>query len=175
MQLRKANFKNSLSNPEVFRDIKGFEGLYKISYNGFVYSYISDKILKPGLGGAGYYTVALKSNTGSRSYNIHRLVAEAFIPNPENKRTVNHKLGNKHLNHVAWLEWNTHKENNTHATQTGLRKVKITQEVISQILSEHIRGDKEHGAKALAKKFQVNRSTIFEVLNQYKYNNHGNS
>ena len=57
-----------------------------------------------------------------RTYKIHRLVAENFIPNPENKKEVNHIDGNKHNNHVSNLEWVTTSENRLHAFRTGLQK-----------------------------------------------------
>lgn len=69
-----------------------------------------------------YLTVMLRARTlGLNKYpTVHRLVADAFIPNPENKSTVNHKDGNKENNCVENLEWATNKENTQHATKTGL-------------------------------------------------------
>jgi hypothetical protein len=69
----------------------------------------------------GYMQVSLGRGK-NQSAKIHRLVALAFIPNPENKITVNHIDGNKSNNHVSNLEWATYKENNNHAQRTGLWK-----------------------------------------------------
>jgi hypothetical protein len=62
------------------------------------------------------------ARTSNKNYIISRLVASAFIPNPENKPTVNHKDGDKHNNHVSNLEWATYKENNQHAINNGLTR-----------------------------------------------------
>lgn len=70
----------------------------------------------------GYAFVTLSTNKIQNGYMIHRIVAEAFIPNPENKNTVNHKDGNKLNNCIENLEWATMGENNKHAYKTGLRK-----------------------------------------------------
>jgi hypothetical protein len=173
IQIRKADFHHTLDDPRVWRDVKGYGGIYKVSYNGFVYSYISDKYLKPGFSkGTGYYSVVLwRSNKDKRTHFIHRLVAEAFIANPENKRTVNHVLCHKTLNHVAWLEWATHGENNKHAIDHGLRKVKCTPEIIDEIKRTHIKADKYFGATALAKKFNLSTCTVHEILNNHVYKN----
>ena len=75
-----------------------------------------------GNGGAGGRYPALTINEPHSGF-IHRIVASEFIDNPENKRTVNHKDGNKCNNHVDNLEWATYAENNKHARDTGLIKL----------------------------------------------------
>lgn len=68
--------------------------------------------------GCGYESVSL----AARKYDIHRVLAELYIPNPYNKPCVNHKDGNKLNNDLSNLEWVTYSENNIHALQHGLRK-----------------------------------------------------
>lgn len=83
---------------------------------------IKEKIMKPIKRGTGYLVMSLSKN-GEREYVlVHRLVAEAFIPNPENKPQVNHLDGNKANNSVFNLEWCTQKENNIHAYAINLKK-----------------------------------------------------
>lgn len=105
---------------EEWKDIKGYEGLYKISNTGNVFSCIKNRIMTPALCGKGYKKVMLCKDMIYKNKMIHRLVAETFIPNPENKRTVNHKDGNKQNNDVSNLEWNTYSENLKHAYKHGL-------------------------------------------------------
>jgi hypothetical protein len=71
--------------------------------------------------GERYEKAVIKINGKSTMKYIHRLVAEAFIPNPHNKPTVNHKDGNKFNNHISNLEWATHTENHLHAYANGLK------------------------------------------------------
>lgn len=161
---------------ETWKYIKGLNRMYQISNLGRVKTfqprYKTSRILKPGLASMGYLTVCLRLPNGNRrTHYIHRLIAKAFIPNPKNKRCINHIDGNKLNNGIKNLEWVTHKENNDHATKTGLRFLKMTPVVISEILRLHIRADKIFGAKGLAKRFNTNTCTIHEVLNKYKYGN----
>lgn len=109
---------------EQWRDILGYEGLYQVSTSGNIKS-LRNKgmILKPHEDKGGYLTVCLYWKCKYKCYKVHRLVATAFIENPENKRTVNHKDGNKKNNSVENLEWATHSENIIHAHATGLRTV----------------------------------------------------
>lgn len=106
-------------------DVNGFDD-YEVSIYGEVYSKITNKILSPAIDENGYYRVALSKNGKSYTKKLHRLVAEAFIPNPNNKPTVNHKDTYKRNNRVVNLEWNTISENVKHAYDNGLIKVPET-------------------------------------------------
>ena len=114
---------------EIWRDIEGYEGLYQISNKGRVKSlkWGKERILKPGITGSGYLKVLLCKNRMIKHIKIHRLVANAFIPNPENKPQVNHKDENKFNNSVNNLEWSTAKENNNFGTRNERISRKILQ------------------------------------------------
>ena len=104
---------------EIWKDIEGYEGLYQISNKGRVKSlkWGKERILKPGITSSGYLKVLLCKNGMIKHIKIHRLVANAFITNPENKPQVNHKDENKFNNSVNNLEWSTAKENNNFGTR----------------------------------------------------------
>lgn len=109
---------------EIWKDIKGYEGLYQISNSGKVKSFRrsskygspDEMILKPQLINSGYEVVTLYSHTRRSKFQIHRLVAETFIPNPYNFPCVNHKDENKLNNCVDNLEWCTYQYNNNYGT-----------------------------------------------------------
>lgn len=106
---------------EEWKDIKGYEGLYQISSFGNARSlrFNRIKVLKPGHS-QNYFTYEFSVNHISEVKAAHRLVAEAFIPNPNGLPYINHKDGNKQNNHVENLEWCTASENVKHAYRTGL-------------------------------------------------------
>lgn len=120
---------------EKWKDVKGFEGWYEVSNIGRVRSVERDikhscgkvqknpsKIKKPQLhkSGKGYHTLQLFKNSKHFKRYVHRMVAEAFIPNPLNKPQVNHIDGNPKNNHVDNLEWVTSLENMQHANENRL-------------------------------------------------------
>lgn len=120
-----------------WRPFPGFEGICEVSDDGMVRSVdreivrrdgkplsIKGKILAQSVSNAGYIRIGIKVNDKSYMRSVHRAVAQAFIPNPEGKREVNHKDGNKLNNRVDNLEWVTPKENIAHAFATGLNKPK---------------------------------------------------
>ena len=101
---------------EIFKDIKNYEGLYQVSNLGRVYSIRNNKILKPKLNKCGYLSVNLKYKGSHVTKSIHRLVAEAFIPNQNDFPQVNHKDEDKTNNCVDNLEWCTAKYNINYGT-----------------------------------------------------------
>ena len=124
---------------EIWKPIKDYEGLYEISNFGNVkilarnytrYNYLTkryniikvkEKITQGTING-GYRRICLTKNKVEKNKHIHKLVAEACIPNPNNYSYVNHIDGNKQNNYIDNLEWCTLYQNNTHAYKTGLRK-----------------------------------------------------
>jgi len=97
---------------EEWRDIQEFPN-YSVSNAGNVKNNKTNKLLKLNVKG-GYHHVSLTSENGKKLFKVHRLVASAFIPNPENKSDVNHEDKNKLNNNVSNLTWMTRKENNQH-------------------------------------------------------------
>ena len=101
---------------ETWRDVPGLEGFYSVSSFGSVYSIRSGKTLKQ-KNSSGYKRVCLSVCGKRKDVLVHRLVALAFIDNPEKKPTVNHINENKCDNRVENLEWATHREQNVHGTR----------------------------------------------------------
>jgi hypothetical protein len=103
-----------------WRNIEGFD-LYEVNADGQVRR--KPQILKPGSNHSGHLTVALCKGKGKpKSMYVHRLVALAFLDNPDNKKLVNHKNGSPKDNRLENLEWATHSENNTHAYRNNGRR-----------------------------------------------------
>lgn len=109
---------------EMWKKINEYDG-YEISNLGKIRSFKKDKnnfILKQRITKGGYLRITLYKNGMAKKYLVHRLVAQTFIPNPENKPQINHLDGNKQNNKVDNLEWCTNSENQKHAYKTGLEK-----------------------------------------------------
>jgi len=131
--------------PEVWKDIEGFEGLYQVSNTGKVKSiagynkkFKKDIILKPLLL-KGYHQYSLSKNGVQKCFLAHRLIANAFIPNPHNKPFVNHLDKVRGNNHVDNLEWCTQMENNKHCVinmSTSLNKKAPTLETVRAIYQD---------------------------------------
>ena len=101
---------------EEWRDIKGYEGRYQISSLGRVYSFYKKDILKLAKHTGGYLQIGLYKDGKSKTLTVHKLVAEAFIPNPNNYKEINHKDENKQSNCVDNLEWCDRKYNLNYGT-----------------------------------------------------------
>lgn len=161
---------------EEWRDVVGYEEYFSVSSEGKVYSKRTNKILKLTLSKSGYncFATRLEGRDGKCIFlRAHRLVAEAFIPNPENKPFVNHKNANKTDNRVENLEWVTAQENSIHARDMGLLSPLRGESSPTSKLKEadvlYIRENfkarcREFGARALGKKFGVDKTTIMSVV-----------
>ena len=120
---------------EEWKDIKNYEGLYQVSNLGKIKSVnklvknkgnfkkkIKERILKPSKVYNGYLRLTLSKNGIHKNYRVHRLVAEAFIPNLNNYEDINHIDGNKQNNCIDNLEWCSRKQNIIHSWKNGLSK-----------------------------------------------------
>lgn len=101
------------------KDILGYEGLYTIDTDGNVYSYKSKRYIKGGLLSSGHRVVCLRKDGEPKMKGVHRLVAIAFIPNPDDLPIVHHIDGNPQNNTVSNLKWCTQKENVHHTIAVG--------------------------------------------------------
>ena len=128
---------------EIWKDISGYEGLYQVSNLGRVKSFREsakfrkpeELILKPSLINSGYHVVTLYSKDRKKhKFQVHRLVAEAFIANSKNLPCVNHKDENKINNQCDNLEWCTYQYNNSYGTARIRMVDKITKPIQQKTL-----------------------------------------
>lgn len=155
-----------------------YKGVY-VDRNGNVFD--CGKRLKKRKNSQGYLRVSIYRNGNRQRLFVHRIVARAFIPNPENKPEVNHKDGNPLNNHVLNLEWVTSSENKLHAYRTGLRGPspsfgednglsKLTENDVNDIRTHASNSGRYYGRKKLAKKYGVSENTIKRVVNGSTWN-----
>lgn len=163
------------------KPIKNFENLYAITDKGEVITLKRDSYVKKERISKGYknkkgYMVFDFRRRGGKVRPIHRLVAEAFIPNPNNLPQVNHKDGNKTNNCVDNLEWCNNSYNQIHAFANNLQKgnfkhpnSKLKYEDVIYIKHNYQKGVLGKGIRSMAKRFNVCDSTIKQILNGSSY------
>lgn len=144
---------------------------YSVSKNGEVYSHKRNKFMKQWNRGKGYLAVEIDKKT----YSVHRLVAVAFIPNPNpyKKKEVNHIDGNKHNNKASNLEWSTHQQNMKHAGEKHLMRkgVNHSSSTLNDLQVRIIRRSAQMGLthKLIASIFEVNKATVTRIVNRQSW------
>lgn len=155
---------------EEWRPVEGYEGLYEVSNTGRVRSFDryvkgksyrlhKGKVLSPGKNSRGYLSAVLSYNGKHKSITVHRLVAQAFLPNPDNLPEINHKDEDKTNNSVDNLEWCDHKYNNNY----GSRKDKVRDTAIKNGYWTGL-----SRKESMKKYYQENRDRICEQRKEYR-------
>lgn len=161
---------------ENWKDIVGFEGFYQVSDLGRVKSLSRNSIRRGRIypqkesilrqSGLKYLSVSLQKEGISKRCNVHRLVANAFIPNPENKPEVNHINGIKTDNRSSQLEWVTRRENEDHSILNKLKHIptnkKLSEKDVLDIKTKIISGFRQ---KDLAVEYDIHPTTISKIVN----------
>ena len=163
-------------NDVELRDVVGYEGYYKVSNHGDVFSVTKwvghytrkCKKLSPFLT-RGYLRVILSKDGKSKKHLVHRLVAEAFITNPESKPHVNHKNSDRSCNSVDNLEWVYPQDNVEHAIRQGgldPHKKRISFEKRLEIFEHFLPFDSERGTIPTGEKFGVGKQTVSNIRDE---------
>jgi hypothetical protein len=164
---------------EIWKDVYGFEGLYRVSSHGRIFCYsktwlsgrwvtrlVKDQELKYYTDRRGYIVVNLRKENKQRQYKVHRLVAIAFVPNPSNKPQVNHDDTDKKNNHYTNLIWATPGENMQHAHDNGLMNLPIGEKhKMSKLKEDDVMAiiASDGDINEMAEQFGVCRATIQKI------------
>ena len=177
---------------EIWRPVVGYEGLYEVSSYGRVrsldryvkgksYRLHKGKVLSPGKNSRGYLSIVLSYNGKHKIITVHRLVAQAFLPNPDNFLEINHKDEDKTNNNVTNLEWCDHKYNVNYGTRniraketaikngywTGLSRKESMKKYYQENKDKIKEYRKEYSQKYNQKYYQENKDRICEWKKEY--------
>ena len=157
---------------EKWKEIGGYNGKYQVSNLGNVKTFhYGGRLLKFGDDTRGYITIALSKNNKSKTFKLHRIVAQAFKPNPLKLREVNHIDCNKNNNKASNLEWVSPKQNMEHASRLGRIKASYGEDNhLSKLTKEKVKTIRENKNKEfhsqLAKRYGVSRPAITAIINR---------
>lgn len=143
----------------MWRDIPTWEDTYEINENGDVRNKITENLIEGDINNAGYYRVCLYKKPRRQRYFRHKLVAELFIPNPNNYKEINHINGNKSNNNYSNLQWCNRVYNEREARRIGIKEYKPYYVIFNN-------GNKKEYEFAidLARELQVTKRTILNYL-----------
>lgn len=169
-----------MNQREEWKWVVGYEGVYLVSNKGNVMSMprpsARGKVLKPSLSTKGYLRICLSRDGVIKEATVHRLVAEAFIPNPQGKPEVNHIDGNKANNDVSNLEWVTKSENELHSFRVLGKKPNAPwkdkpRKFARKFNEEQIRAIRadERSRPTIAKEYGVSKQTIEHIQKRRIY------
>ena len=165
---------------EKWKAISGYEGSYEVSDYGRVRSLdrigsngakLRGKLIKFKITRYGYCELGLYKDRRRETVRVNRLVAMAFIPNPENKPQVNHKNGDKTFNFKTNLEWMTCQENIDHAIKFGLRDTKGEGNGRAKLAISEVKQIRKStlSAKKLSIKFNISLSQLYDIKNYKRW------
>jgi hypothetical protein len=155
--------------------ILNYEKFYLANQNGQIKGIIKNKVLKGSFGSTGYKHIVLSKNGKYKTKDVHRIVAETFIPNPFNLKYVNHIDGNKANNSVNNLEWVTARENTKHATLLGLKKDSGSNSKNSKLKERDIyeirklSKSKSKTNKEISSLYNINKDYVSMIINKKRW------
>lgn len=164
---------------ELWADVRGYEGVYQVSNTGKVRrmwrQQALNEIMQKNKKGSEYKRVCLCIHGKKKEYSVHRLVAEAFIPNPNYYPQINHIDGKKGNNRADNLEWCSPKQNTQHAIKTGLRNYNGDKNPFSRLTEDQVReirklyAEGNYTYKQLGEMFNIHFSTVGYIIQRIRW------
>lgn len=164
---------------EEWRDFQDYPDLFEVSNKGRVRNKSTGRILSQHVHKTGYCLIATKiggRNGSCKTFRVHREVAKAFISNDKDLPIINHKDGDKTNNHIDNLEWCSYSHNSSHAYKLGLavprsqkKNQKLNLDQVNYVLENFKPRDKTNGARALGRKYGVDKSVIIKLIENSGY------
>lgn len=172
--IKRMNDNRQSAAKQIFKPVKGWEDLYEVTNDGKIYSIRQGKFLKPRLSLDGYERVVLCKDGVRREMRVHRIVAEAFLENPNGLQQVNHKDFNTINNYVSNLEWCTNQYNSNYSSERR-HKILYRDDVGRIKIYKSVRFTNVYnnnsftilGLKNVAKQFGCSRKLVSQIIKKY--------